>query len=602
MSRLKGVAGRDPRAGFRAERRDRSASVPQGLLKAARKSGQLNLSGRNLSEVPQCVWRINVDIPEEANQNLSFSATERWWEQTDLTKLIISNNKLQSLTDDLRLLPALTVLDIHDNQLTSLPSAIRELENLQKLNVSHNNLKILPEEITNLRNLKGLYLQHNELTCIPRGFEQLSNLEDLDLSNNRLTTVPASFASLSSLLQLNLSSNQLKSLPAEISGMKRLKHLDCNSNLLETIPSELASMESLELLYLRRNKLRFLPEFSSCKLLKELHVGENQIEMLGAEHLKHLNSILVLDLRDNKLKSVPDEITLLQSLERLDLSNNDISSLPCSLGELHLKFLALEGNPLRTIRREIINKGTQEILKYLRSKIKDDGPSQSDSVTETAMTLPSESRVNVHAIITLKILDYSDKQTTLIPDEVFDAVKSNIITSVNFSKNQLCEIPKRIVELKEMVSDVNLSFNKLSFISLELCMLQKLTFIDLRNNFLNSLPEEMESLIRLQTINLSFNRFKILPEVLYRIPTLETILISNNQVGSVDPQKMKTMENLITLDLQNNDLLQIPPELGNCVNLRTLLLDGNPFRVPRAAILMKGTAAILEYLRDRIPT
>ncbi|KAI5769639.1 LRRC40 [Gulo gulo luscus] len=602
MSRLKGVAKRDTRAGFRTERREVDASVPQGLLKAARKSGQLNLSGRNLSEVPQCVWRINVDIPEEANQNLSFSTTERWWEQTDLTKLIISNNKLQSLTDDLRLLPALTVLDIHDNQLTSLPSAIRELENLQKLNVSHNKLQILPEEIINLKNLKGLYLQHNELTCIPEGFEQLFNLEDLDISNNRLTTVPASFSSLSSLVRLNLSSNQLKSLPAEISGMKRLKHLDCNSNLLEAVPPELANMESLELLYLRRNKLRFLPEFPSCRLLKELHVGENQIEILGPEHLKHLNSILVLDLRDNKLKSVPDEITLLQSLERLDLSNNDISSLPCSLGKLHLKFLALEGNPLRTIRREIINKGTQEVLKYLRSKIKDDGPSQSDSVIETAMTLPSESRVNVHAIVTLKILDYSDKQTTLIPDEVFDAVKSNIITSVNFSKNQLCEIPKRIVELKEMVSDVNLSFNKLSFISLELCMLQKLTFLDLRNNFLNSLPEEMESLIRLQTINLSFNRFKILPEVLYHIPTLETILISNNQVGSVDPQKMKAMENLMTLDLQNNDLLQIPPELGNCVTLRTLLLDGNPFRVPRAAILMKGTAAILEYLRDRIPT
>ncbi|XP_070947395.1 leucine-rich repeat-containing protein 40 isoform X3 [Macaca nemestrina] len=539
MSRLKRIAGQDPRAGFKAAGRDCGTSVPQGLLKAARKSGQLNLSGRNLSEVPQCVWRINVDIPEEANQNLSFGATERWWEQTDLTKLIISNNKLQSLTDDLRLLPALTVLDIHDNQLTSLPSAIRELENLQKLNVSHNKLKIFPEEITNLRNLKCLYLQHNELTCISEGFEQLSNLEDLDLSNNRLTTVPASFSSLSSLVRLNLSSNQLKSLPAEINRMKRLKHLDCNSNLLETIPPELAGMESLELLYLWRNKLRFLPEFPSCSLLKELHVGENQIEMLEAEHLKHLNSILVLDLRDNKLKSVPDEIALLQSLERLDLSNNDISSLPYSLGNLHLKFLALEGNPLRTIRREIINKGTQEVLKYLRSKIKDDGPSQSESAAETAMTLPSESRVNIHAIITLKILDYSDKQATLIPDEVFNAVKSNIITSINFSKNQLCEIPKR---------------------------------------------------------------FKMLPEVLYRIFTLETILISNNQVGSVDPQKMKMMENLTTLDLQNNDLLQIPPELGNCVNLRTLLLDGNPFRVPRAAILIKGTAAILEYLRDRIPT
>lgn len=38
----------------------------------------------------------------------------------------------------------------------------------------------------------------------------------------------------------------------------------------------------------------------------------------------------------------------------------------------------------------------------------------------------------------------------------------------------------RIIELKEMVSDVNLSFNKLSFISQELCLLQKLTFLDLR--------------------------------------------------------------------------------------------------------------------------
>ena len=38
--------------------------------------------------MPQCVWRINVDIPEEANQNLSFNASERWWEQTDLTDFL----------------------------------------------------------------------------------------------------------------------------------------------------------------------------------------------------------------------------------------------------------------------------------------------------------------------------------------------------------------------------------------------------------------------------------------------------------------------------------------------------------------------------------
>ena len=60
--------------------------------------------------------------------------------------------------------------------------------------------------------------------------------------------------------------------------------MDCNSNLLETIPPELASMESLELLYLRRNKLRFLPEFPSCKLLKVLFSCLLNIHFLKVNH------------------------------------------------------------------------------------------------------------------------------------------------------------------------------------------------------------------------------------------------------------------------------------------------------------------------------
>ncbi|XP_068809614.1 leucine-rich repeat-containing protein 40 isoform X2 [Struthio camelus] len=555
------------------------------------------------SGLPQHVWRINLDTPEEAHQNLSFGAADRWWEQVDLTKLILASNKLQCLSEDVKLLPALTVLDVHDNQLTSLPSALGHLENLQKLDVSHNKLKTIPEELMQLTHLRSLLLHHNELSHLPDGFGQLVNLEELDLSSNHLTDIPASFASLINVVRLSVAYNQLRNLPVDISAMKSLRQLDCTKNYLETVPSELASMASLEQLYLRKNKLRYLPEFPSCKLLKELHAGENQIEILNAENLKHLNSLSVLELRDNKIKSVPDEITVLQKLERLDLANNDISRLPYTLGNLpQLKFLALEGNPLRTIRRDLLQKGTQELLKYLRSKIQDDVTSPNEEPPVTAMTLPSESRINMHAITSLKLLEYSEKQATVIPDDMFDVVRSNPVTTVNFSKNQLNEIPARIVELKDSVCDVNLGFNKLSSISLELCMLHKLTHLDIRNNFLTSLPEEMEALTRLQIINLSFNRFKVFPSVLYHLLTLETILLSNNQVGSVDPLQLQKMDKLGTLDLQNNDLLQVPPELGNCETLRTLLLEGNPFRIPRAAILAKGTAAVLEYLRSRIPT
>lgn len=47
MSRLKSGVKINPKSGFAKEN---ESPVPQGLLKSARKSGQLNLSGRGLTE------------------------------------------------------------------------------------------------------------------------------------------------------------------------------------------------------------------------------------------------------------------------------------------------------------------------------------------------------------------------------------------------------------------------------------------------------------------------------------------------------------------------------------------------------------------------
>ncbi|KAL0191115.1 hypothetical protein M9458_013813, partial [Cirrhinus mrigala] len=138
-----------------------------------------------------------------------------------------------------------------------------------------------------------------------------------DLSNNHLMGIPESLANLQNLVKLNLSCNKLKSLPPAISEMKNLRMLDCSRNQMESIPPVLAQMG--------HNKLRFVPELPCCKTLKELHCGNNQIEILEADHLKHLSALSFLELRDNKVKSLPEEITLLQGLERLDLTNNDIS-------------------------------------------------------------------------------------------------------------------------------------------------------------------------------------------------------------------------------------------------------------------------------------
>jgi len=60
--------------------------------------------------------------------------------------------------------------------------------------------------------------------------------------------------------------------------------------------------------------------------MQELHVGNNSMTIIAADTLTSLVSLSVLDVRDNKLDKLPDEIGLCQTLERLDLTNNTLST------------------------------------------------------------------------------------------------------------------------------------------------------------------------------------------------------------------------------------------------------------------------------------
>jgi len=57
-----------------------------------------------------------------------------------------------------------------------------------------------------------------------------------------------------------------------------------------------------------------------------MHVGNNSLRNVSAEVLTSLVSLSFLDLRDNQLDVLPDEIGLCQTLERLDLTNNSLST------------------------------------------------------------------------------------------------------------------------------------------------------------------------------------------------------------------------------------------------------------------------------------
>ena len=86
-------------------------------------------------------------------------------------------------------------------------------------------------------------------------------------------------------------------------------------------------------------------------------------EVFGMERLR------VLRLADNKIREAPAAIARLKLAGGTGPHQQRRPQLPPQLGTLQLRSLKVEGNPLRMIRRTVVEKGTAALLEYLRDKM-----------------------------------------------------------------------------------------------------------------------------------------------------------------------------------------------------------------------------------------
>ncbi|XP_069988037.1 leucine-rich repeat-containing protein 40-like isoform X3 [Penaeus vannamei] len=586
----------------------KSEELHPQIIKMARRSGQLNLSNRGMHEVPDKVYHIHEMDADEAKKmmmGMSMDSTDddRWWEQTDLTRLYLSSNCLSSISPKISNLMSLQVLDLSDNCLTSLPSTIGELTCLHRLNLSHNRLEELPAGLFLISDLRSLQLDHNQLSSLSNDLGNLTVLEYLDVSHNALTELPASIGYMQRLSKFNASNNKLQELPYEIGDCFGLNQLDLNQNELKGLPDSIGNLQKLEQLYLRYNSIQILPPLHNCASLKELHLGFNFIKEIEAEQLNHLTGISVLDLRDNQIDDLPDQITLLQGLERLDITNNNLSTLPYHIGLLpHLKSMPLDGNPMRLIRRDIIQRGTMQLLKYLRSRVSapvNTFPGFENTPVDTNLIMGEKAIPDKYQMRTTQTMAYNEKAAE-IPDKLIENAAEAGVRTVDLSKNILSQVPEKLETLSRHVSEIMLGMNKLTSIPAFFGTFQRLQFLDVQGNQLTDLPTDLAQCLYLREINISANRFEQLPACVYEMAQLEILFAGDNKITSIYVEGLSKLKRIATLDLHNNNIDFVPPLLGNMTQLRTLQLEGNAFRVPRTAILAKGTREILDYLRTRI--
>lgn len=68
--------------------------------------------------------------------------------------------------------------------------------------------------------------------------------------------------------------------------------------------------------------------------------------------------------------------------------------------------------------------------------------------------------------------------------------------------------------------------------------------------------------------NKNFYRFIDIPEAIYDVVSLESLIANNNVIATIDVSSLEKLKRLATLNLANNNIAHVPPELGNLKNLR----------------------------------
>ena len=117
-----------------------------------------------------------------------------------------------------------------------------------------------------------------------------------------------------------------------------------------------------------------------------------------------------------------------------------------------LKQLTLEGNPLKGVRVDILQRGSVELLKYLRSQhaVSPVNPKESP-VNAAAMTrksggsasIPDESEltVDVHKLKSSGHLNITSRKFKELPDHVFVKAAEAKVGKITLSQNLLSSLP-----------------------------------------------------------------------------------------------------------------------------------------------------------------
>ncbi|XP_051874863.1 osteomodulin isoform X2 [Pristis pectinata] len=215
-----------------------------------------------------------------------------------------------------------------------------------------NEIESVPENaFINATLLREINFSRNKLRSskIAKGvFGELKHLITLNLAHNKLEELPSPLPN--TLERLSLGFNQITKLPADtIRSLINVTILDLGNNRLPdgaVKGNHLGKMKSLLQLNLRSNRLKSMPGDLPASLL-QLSVENNSISSIPANYFRKTPNLISLRMAHNKLKQVPYGVFNLSKLMELNLGHNQLTKT--FYVSRNLEHLYLNNNDFTTL-------------------------------------------------------------------------------------------------------------------------------------------------------------------------------------------------------------------------------------------------------------
>ncbi|XP_022097759.1 leucine-rich repeat serine/threonine-protein kinase 2-like isoform X2 [Acanthaster planci] len=320
-----------------------------------------------------------------------------------------------------------------------------------------------------------------------------------------------------------------------------------------------------------------------------------------------------LDLSNNALEELPSQFTqALPRLQNLDLRNNQFQTLPVHVfGNGRLQTLDMSGNKINDMTEEPLEVSFSLVDLNLSNNCIEEFPSWIGQYAPALVTL-SLARNHLKELPAMSVemtrlqtLDLSCNELSHIPSKFMWNCDS--LDYLNVSCNQLKILPEELGELLCSLTTLKMAANNLAlpeppYIPRMILQLPWLRSIDLSNNNLTGVPPPKEWKSQgLREILLGHNKIKKLDlsESIRPWQKLERLALNNNQLSQV-PKEIGQILTLTSLDFSNNPKITcIPDELGKLARLWELPLDG--LKLDLDPSILKGrTKDIIGFLNQKL--